>query len=174
MATKKPSLQKLPAWEVTTREQASAGITLIGYLTRALAQLEIDMNAEIAQITERFQENINIKKAEIKQAIAGVSVYCRKNRDALTDKGKTKTIDLITGKVSWRFNPNSIGKIENMDTVLAHIKAQNLTQFIKFQEVLDKEALLKSPLIAATIPGIKVVIGKEVISIEPNNVKVGQ
>jgi phage host-nuclease inhibitor protein Gam len=124
------------------------------------------MNDEIAAITEKYQPGIDKVKATVESLQTGVQAWCEANRDALTNSGKVKTANLITGNVLWRQRPPSVG-IRGVDAVLERLKKMGLERFIRTKEEPNREAMLNEPNAVRTIPGITIVSGVEDFVIEP-------
>ena len=98
-------------------------------------------------------------------------MYCTTNRDALTDGGKVKFADLITGKVQWRNNPPKV-QIRGNDAVLALLEQdEKYDRFVRIKREVNKEAVLNEPdfFVGNPVPGLSIVQGKEFFVIEPYN-----
>ena len=85
---------------------------------------------------------------------------------ALTGGDKTKTVDLGTGVLKWRFRPPSV-RILKAEDVIARLKALALGRFVRTKEEVDKEAMLKEPQVARTVAGVSIGSGGEDFIVEP-------
>ncbi len=153
-----------------SKEQVQGFIRSIGDKTREMVRLQTKMNDEIAEITNGYTENINAIKLDIDQMTGAVQIWCEANRDKLLDKG-LKTANLITGEVSWRFNPPSVS-LRKIEDVLLSLKEKGLTRFIRVKEEVNKEAILAEPLAVKDVAGVSVKSGQEFFEIKPFEVEV--
>ncbi|MBS1186706.1 MAG: host-nuclease inhibitor protein Gam [Burkholderiaceae bacterium] len=153
-------------WVAQSRDEVAAAIKQIGDIKRESDRLTANMNDEIAAITEKFQPQIDALKARMASIQSGVQVWCEAHRAELTQGGKTKTANLITGNVLWRQRPPSV-VIRGVDAVLELLRKMGLGRFIRTKEEPNKEAMLNEPDAVRAIPGITVVSGVEDFVIEP-------
>ncbi|EOV0745471.1 TPA: host-nuclease inhibitor protein Gam, partial [Escherichia coli] len=124
------------------------------------------MNDAIAEITEKFAARIAPIKTDIETLSKGVQGWCEANRDELTNGGKVKTANLVTGDVSWRVRPPSVS-IRGMDAVMETLERLGLQRFIRTKQEINKEAILLEPKAVAGVAGITVKSGIEDFSIIP-------
>ncbi|HCO6969447.1 TPA: host-nuclease inhibitor Gam family protein, partial [Escherichia coli] len=120
----------------------------------------------IAEITEKFAARIAPIKTDIETLSKGVQGWCEANRDELTNGGKVKTANLVTGDVSWRVRPPSVS-IRGMDAVMETLERLGLQRFIRTKQEINKEAILLEPKAVAGVAGITVKSGIEDFSIIP-------
>ncbi|HCX7566550.1 TPA: host-nuclease inhibitor Gam family protein, partial [Escherichia coli] len=130
------------------------------------SRLETEMNDAIAEITEKFAARIAPIKTDIETLSKGVQGWCEANRDELTNGGKVKTANLVTGDVSWRVRPPSVS-IRGMDAVMETLERLGLQRFIRTKQEINKEAILLEPKAVAGVAGITVKSGIEDFSIIP-------
>lgn len=151
-------------------EQVQDFIRHIGDKNREVTRLQAKMNDEVAVITSSYTESINTLKQEIEQMTGAVEIWCAANRSKILEKG-LKTANLITGEVSWRFNPPSVS-LRKIEDVLASLKEKGLTQFIRVKEEVNKEAILADPLAVKDVAGVTIKSGQEYFEIKPFEVEV--
>ena len=154
-----------------TRDEVIENIKRMGDLARDRERVQAEMNDAIAQVQKRAAEEIAPLDAEWKELEASILMYCTTNRDALTDGGKVKFADLITGKVQWRNNPPKV-QIRGNDAVLALLEQdEKYERFVRIKREVNKEAVLNEPDFFAgnPVPGLSIVQGKEFFVIEPYN-----
>lgn len=96
----------------------------------------------------------------------GVQGYCEAHRLELTDGGKVKTANLITGEVQWRQRPPSVS-VRGSDTVIEMLKRLGLGRFVRTKEEVNKEAILNEPDEVRGVAGLTVVTGVEDFVITP-------
>ncbi|EFJ9901437.1 host-nuclease inhibitor protein Gam, partial [Escherichia coli] len=130
------------------------------------ARLETEMNDAIAEITEKFAARIAPLKTDIETLSKGVQGWCEANRDELTNGGKVKTANLVTGDVSWRQRPPSVS-IRGVDAVMETLERLGLQRFIRTKQEINREAILLEPKAVAGVAGITVKSGIEDFSIIP-------
>ncbi|UVS62485.1 MULTISPECIES: host-nuclease inhibitor Gam family protein [Nitrosomonas] len=149
-----------------TRDEAAADIRKIGDLQRQLTRATTEMNDAIAHITQNFQPRLEALNDQLKTLLEGVQGYCEAHRLELTDGGKVKTANLITGEVQWRQRPPSVS-VRGSDTVIEMLKRLGLERFIRIKEEINKEAVLNAPDQVRGVAGLTVVTGVEDLVITP-------
>lgn len=168
MATKSTNKLKSKAqvYVPQTKEDAAADLKKLGDLMRLFTRKEADMNDQIAVITQKYQPDFDVLKEQIEVLQDGVQAYCEANRDELTNGGKVKFANLITGEVAWRVNPPSV-RITKADAVIEMLKRLGLTKFIRSKEEINKDAILNEPDEVRGVAGITLVSGVEQFVITP-------
>lgn len=149
-----------------TRDEAAADIRKIGDLQRQLTRATTEMNDAIAHITQNFQPRLDAISEQLKTLQDGVQSYCEAHRLELTDGGKVKTANLITGEVQWRQRPPSVS-VRGSDTVIEMLKRLGLARFVRTKEEVNKEAILNEPDQVRGVAGLTVVTGVEDFVITP-------
>lgn len=154
------------AYVPQNRDAVITDIKRIGDLQREASRLETEMNDAIAEITEKFAARIAPIKTDIETLSKGVQGWCEANRDELTNGGKVKTANLVTGDVLWRQRPPSVS-IRGVDAVMETLERLGLQRFIRTKQEINKEAILLEPKAVAGVAGITVKSGIEDFSIIP-------
>ncbi|MDD5391176.1 MAG: host-nuclease inhibitor Gam family protein [Gallionellaceae bacterium] len=149
-----------------TRDEAAADIRAIGDLQRSLARSSAEMNDAIASITAKYQPVLDAVTDQIKPLQEGVQAYCEAHRNDLTNDGKVKTANLITGEVQWRQRPPSVS-VRGAESVIEALKRLGLGKFVRTKEEINKEAILNEPSEVKGVAGITVVTGVEDFVITP-------
>lgn len=160
---KAPALAELPP---QTREDCAVWIKALGDTQRELARVETEMNDAIAEITQTYQPRIDELKAKIAAKQTGIQTWAEAHREELTEGGKTKTANLITGLVQWRQRPPSV-TIRGVDAVLETLERLGLSRFIRTKREPNKEAMLNEPEAVKGVAGITIVIGVEDFVVTP-------
>lgn len=128
-----------------TREEVVNMIAEIGSHQRDRQRLKADMDDQITAIREKFDQLLTPHSEAITALTAGCHTWCEANKDALTNGGKVKTANLMTGEVRWRIRPTSC-KAVRIKEALEELKLKGLAaQFIRTKEELNKEAILANP-----------------------------
>jgi phage host-nuclease inhibitor protein Gam len=166
MATKQRLKAAAQQWVAQTQDDVASTIRQIGEMSRDVARLSADMNDEIAAVTQKYQTLIAPKQERVIAMQTGVQVWCEANREKLTNGGKVKTANLITGNVLWRQRPPSIS-IRGAESVIETLKKLALTRFVRTKDEVNKEAMLNEPDVVRGIAGINIVTGVEDFVIEP-------
>ncbi|SFF05256.1 host-nuclease inhibitor Gam family protein [Nitrosomonas sp. Nm166] len=138
----------------------------IGDLQRQALRTTTEMNDAIAHITQTFQPRIDAINDQLKTLQEGVQGYCEAHRIELTDGGKVKTANLITGEVQWRQRPPSVS-VRGSESVIEMLKRLGLGRFIRIKEEVNKEAVLNEPDEVRGVAGLTVVTGVEDFVITP-------
>ena len=145
----------------------------LGRLERIRESITIEMNEKISNLKTRYSEECKEYDNKISSLQEGIASYCEVHRDELTDNGKTKTVKLPTGTLSWRFCPPSC-RISKPEVVLETLKAKKLARFIRIKEEISKDLILSDIDAVAGIKGITIVQGKEELTIEPDKEDLGR
>lgn len=166
MSTKNKIKTKASVYVPQSRDDCAADIRKLGDLQREVARRTADMNDAIAVITAQHQPLLDALKQQADALAQAVQTWCEANRDALTDGGKTKTANLVTGDVAWRQRPPSVS-VRGADTVIETLQRLGLTRFVRSRDEVNKEAILNEPDAVRGVAGIAIVTGVEDFSITP-------
>lgn len=159
------------AYVPQSRDDCAADIAKLGEIDRELARTQADMNDAIAGVTASWQPQIDALKAQADTLRAGIQTWCEANRAAITDNGRVKTANFITGDVSWRQVPPSCS-IRHAEAVIETLKRLGLTKFVRVKEEVNREAVLEEPDAVRGVAGLTIVTGVENFSIVPFEKKV--
>jgi phage host-nuclease inhibitor protein Gam len=165
----KPNKLKRPANLVLAPPDApTADIWLarVGTLVREVDGIQGTLDAKVTELRQIAEARATPIKAEIASITQGLQLWAEANRDALTQGGRTKTIELAAGKLAWRTRPASV-RLKNVDAVLAALRERQLVQFIRTSEEVDKAAMLRDPDRARTVPGVTIGSEGEEFVVEP-------
>jgi phage host-nuclease inhibitor protein Gam len=169
MATKPTRLKSAAApYASQTKEDCQQDIKHIGNLQRKHAVKLAALNDKVAQLTADAATELDGLQTDIAMLQKGVQTWCEANREELCGKGKTA--NLITGEVSWRQRPPSVG-IRGVDTVLETLKRLGLARFIRTKEEPNKEAMLNETDAVRGVAGITINTGTEDFIITPFEVE---
>ncbi|MDT4328530.1 host-nuclease inhibitor Gam family protein [Methylomonas sp. MS20] len=147
------------------KDQTMAAIRQLGDTQRELTRVETELNDEIAAITDSRKTQIEALKTRIDALVTGIQTWCEANRAELCKDGG-KTANLITGEVSWRQRPPSVG-VRSVDKVLETLRNLGLSRFIRTKDELNKEAVLADPTAVSGIVGITINSGIEDFAVVP-------
>ncbi|MCQ8103256.1 host-nuclease inhibitor Gam family protein [Methylomonas sp. SURF-2] len=147
------------------KDQTMAAIRILGDTQRELTRIETELNDEIAAITDSRKTQIEALKTRIDSLVTGIQTWCEANRAELCKDGG-KTANLITGEVSWRQRPPSVG-VRSVDKVLETLRNLGLSRFIRTKDELNKEAVLADPKAVQGIAGITINSGIEDFAVVP-------
>ncbi len=149
-----------------SKDEAATYIRNIGDTQRKLLREQAEMNDAIANVTARYQPRLEELGEEIKTLQEGVQGYCEAHRHELTNEGKVKTANLVTGEVQWRQRPPSVS-VRGAESVIEALKRLGLGKFVRTKEEINKEAILNEPEKVKGVAGISVVTGVEDFVITP-------
>lgn len=148
-----------------TRDAVASAIHEIGVAQRDILRIKLDIEDVTSNLTKEHQPTIDALNERIANLSTGVQSWCEANRDALTDGGKVKSANLITGEVNWRQRPPSV-KTRASAALFEKLKRLGFSWMIRSKEELDKEAILAKPQIALDA-GIEIATGVEDFVIVP-------
>lgn len=160
---KAPALAELPP---QTREDCAGWIKDLGDLQRQLGRLEAAMNDAISNITQHYQPDIDDLKKRITAKQIGIQTWAEANRETITEGGRSKTANLITGLVQWRQRPPSVS-IRGVEAVLDTLERLGLGRFVRTRREPNKEAMLNEPEAVRGVAGIILVSGVEDFIVTP-------
>lgn len=149
-----------------TKEDVTCDIRKIGDLQREMIRLETQMNDQIGAITQQYAPQLDEIRKDLTLLQKGVQGWCEANRAELTNNGKSKSANLVTGEVQWRNRPPSVG-IRGTDSVIETLLRLGLERFIRRKEEINKEAILNEPSAVSGVAGITVKTGIEDFAIVP-------
>lgn len=149
-----------------SKDEVAEYIRNIGDTQRNMLRKQAEMNDNIANVTALYQPRLEELGAELKTLQEGVQGYCEAHRHELTNEGRVKTANLITGEVQWRQRPPSV-RISKSEVVLETLARLGLSRFIRRVEEVNKAAILDEPDAVKGVAGITVVTGVEDFVITP-------
>ncbi len=149
-----------------SKDEAAADIRKIGDLQRQALRTAAEMNDAIAHITATYQPVLEATNEQIKTLQEGVQGYCEAHRVELTDDGRVKTANLLTGEVQWRQRPPSVS-VRGAESVIDTLKRIGLGRFVRTKEEVNKEAILNEPDEVRGVAGLTIVTGVEDFVITP-------
>ena len=149
-----------------SKDEVQNDIREIGDISRKNERLETEMNDRIAEITNEYAPKFEVNKVRLELLTKGVQSWCEANRDDLTNSGKVKSANLVTGKVEWRQRPPSIS-VKGVDAVIEWLQDSEYQRFLRTKVEVNKEAMLNEPDDAKTIPGITIKSGIEDFAVTP-------
>ena len=140
--TKKTRLKQAAQVAAQSKDDVVAYIREIGDLTRDRERLAAAMNDGIAELQEKYANDAAPLNERIEALQDGVQLWCEANRLSITDGGKVKFADFVTGTVKWRVNPPKVS-VSGVDAVIALLEADpDRSRFLRVKREVNKEAIL--------------------------------
>jgi phage host-nuclease inhibitor protein Gam len=149
-------------------EEVDSLVAHIGELQREVSAKQSAMNKQIEALKGHYGPQVDLLVQAINQDLEAIEAYAAVNRNHLTGDGKTKTIKLRSGTISWRNTPKSV-TIRGVQQVIDRLKALGLTQYIRVKEEVDKNAILANPDKALAIEGVKLTQREEFVVVPSNS-----
>lgn len=146
----------------SNEHEVDAAIAEIGKAQRERQMLETAMNAEIAQVKDRYETAALPFAAVISRLGEAVRIWCEANRVTLTKEGRTKTAKFGAGEVSWRNRPPRVN-VRGEGIVLETLKKLGLHKFIRTKEEINKAAILEEPEGVDGIKGLSITGGEDFV-----------
>jgi phage host-nuclease inhibitor protein Gam len=155
-----------------SKNDCAESIRLIGDLQREFERERAEMNDAIAAITQKHQPLLADLSQRLDALQAGVQAWCEAHRIELCGEADKlgKTVNLVTGEVSWRQRPPSVS-IRGAETVLETLARMGLSRFVRTRAEPNKEAMLNEPEAVRGIAGITIVTGVEDFIVTPFEAK---
>jgi phage host-nuclease inhibitor protein Gam len=123
------------------RDDCARRITQLGQLMRQQALQKAGLDGKIAELTDQYAPVLAGLQQQIDALHQGIQIWCEGHRSALTQGGKVKTANLITGDVVWRQRPPSV-TIRQAELVIQRLKDLGLRDYVRTSEEVNKTALL--------------------------------
>jgi phage host-nuclease inhibitor protein Gam len=149
-----------------TREEAQQSLSRYGLLQREIGRIQADLDDKITALKEDAETRSTPLQAESASIVEGLRIWAEANRSALTDGGRVKFAALGTGKISWRFRPAKVS-IRGVDAIIETLRTLGLGRFVRTKEEVDKEAMLREPDLARSVPGVSIGSDGEDFVVEP-------
>ena len=150
-----------------TLAELQTAFAQLGRLQRRRADKAAKLQAKIATLQAKHEQESADDCAEIAELEAKIAEYATRHRAELTDNGKSKTATIGTGCIKWRKQPAKVEITGDITAILSALKCRRLSRFIRVKEELDKTALLKeAAAIKTPIDGLQIVSGGEKLIIE--------
>lgn len=176
--------------------EAEQMIAQLGASQRDQAMAKARHSAVIARLEEDHGKATKEFKETQTALIEGISAWATAHRDRLTNGGRTKSVQLPTGEISWKFGvPSVVHRPLTQDDVVARILARRdavyaeaqqykrerrheahektmaefrmLGLFVRTKFTLDKEAMHANRPLAETIEGVSFTKPGETFAVEP-------
>lgn len=144
------------------RDEAIAAVASIGTHQRERQRIEAALNDEVAAVKQRHEEQAAPHTQAIQGHSAGVQTWAEANRADLTQGGKTKTVELPSGNISWRIRPPKVS-LKAVDNIINALKGLKLKRFIRVKEEVNKEAILAEPEAVRNVTGITISQGEDFV-----------
>jgi len=126
----------------------------IGNLQDQIGSIEAAMNAELRTTKDAFEKEAQPLNEEISAKFHALHIYAEANRSVLL-KGKSKTVKLSTGEISWRTTPPSV-RIAKKEVVIETLKRLEMYDLIRSKDDINKDAILADPERVEGIKGISI------------------
>jgi phage host-nuclease inhibitor protein Gam len=155
MSKKAKTVQSIPLFR--NAEEADDALREINDAQRRIQERSARLQADIDALKEQASAELQPLEEGIGLKVIALYLFATKNRDALTKDGETKTIKLPSGTLAWRTTPPKVDLKLKVETVIEKIKEMKLGKlFLRVAEEIDKQAMLKDPEKARTVPGVRI------------------
>ncbi|HEY0464566.1 MAG TPA: host-nuclease inhibitor Gam family protein [Polyangiaceae bacterium] len=142
MSKKKATRVKVaaPAVIIASRDSAALAVGEIGDLQRKRELIETRMNAELALVRKRHEDEAAPHAVRIRDLAIGVQAWANAHRAELLD-GDAKTVKLSAGVLCWRNTPPAV-TLKGVEAIIALIKSLRLKRFLRTTVEVNKQAVL--------------------------------
>ena len=151
---------------------AAASLARIGAIQRDLTVAEAALAETVARAKEAAEAAAAPLKAELEMLTRGLQIWAEARREELTQGGRTKTVALSTGEISWRARPPSV-RLRDQAAVIETLQRLQLSRFLREKIEVDREAMLREPALAATVPGVVIGSAGEEFVVAPATADLG-
>ncbi len=166
MSKKKTKTKAMSAPAAQSREEAQRMVAEIGEISRELARQEADLGDALAKVKADAEAKALPLKTRLIDLHDAVQKWAEANRAELTRDGRTKTVELTTGKVSWRNRPEGV-LLRGVEAVIDYLRTKHESRFLRTKYEVDKEAMLAAKDEARQVPGVTIKSAGEEFIVEP-------
>ena len=106
---------------------------------------------KIDKLKSEAMADIKPHQNKVSQLLKGLFIYAETHRKELTE-GNREIIEIPAGSFGWRMTPTI--SFRNAKNVLNLLKLLGLDRFIRIEEKIDKEAMLKDLEAAKKLDGV--------------------
>lgn len=138
-----------------SREEAEQMLARLGEIQREQLLLSAALEETIQAERTRVEAQAAPLRTEGEQLQRGIQLWAEAHRPSLTQEGRTKTVKLATGEISWRARPPSV-KIKDLPNVLERLIQLGLARFVRLKQEVNREAMLAEPSVATAVPGVTI------------------
>jgi len=149
-----------------TIAEADDAVRRIAEAQHRLGQIQAGLDAAVAAAKRAAEDEAAPLSQQVATLTEGLSIWAAANRATLTQGGKTKTVKLPSGEISWRIRPPSIA-LSNVKALVAELLRRGEDRFLRTKHEPDKDALLAAPKDAAGLPGVTIRSGVEDFVVQP-------
>lgn len=147
--------------------EADQFIQRIGTAQREAALIQAALEETVTAAKQRAEAQAAVLAETVEQLTQGLQVWAEANRVKLTRDGASKTVKMPSGEICWRTRPLSIG-LANVPAVVERLRSNpHYAEFVRTKHEVDKDALLRKPDLARTIPGVTLKGGNEEFIVSP-------
>ena len=159
----------------TSDTECDDRILQLGDNLRALQQVQVDLDAELARVKANAETQAAPLQAMVEGLSEAIEAYCDTHRKRLTDDGKSKSYSFGNGEVSWRNAPASV-KLRKVADIVAWLREQKgkWRKFLRISYEVDKQAMLRHVDQAREIPGVTIKSSGEKFYVTPIGLELEQ
>ena len=158
--------KKLNQLAISDKAQLTRAIKRIGTLRSQIADLESEMNTEVAKIQGRLKGLIERRHAKMVKLEKNVAEYCLTFKGDLLSSGG-KTAKFATGQVQFKKERPKVVLEMDEDLVIARLVEAQYNGAVRVRHSVDKNYVLAHPEIAERVKGLSIQEGKEAVVIKP-------
>lgn len=110
--------------------------------TATIKKKEAAMNEKIAQLQQKFSEEVNSMIEENGKLTGEIQAFCMANKQ---DFEKERTMKLATGELGYRNNPPKVMQLNrkySINTTIELVKKIFKGEYLRVKEEIDKESIL--------------------------------
>lgn len=146
--------------------EANLAIAVIADAQRQRERLKSELNGCFAEVATAFEEAACPFRKAIEKTVHGRETYCKANRSRLLSGGHVKAYRFVGGEVRWRLKPPRV-VVRDAAKAAAWFAKCEFGRFIRVNEELDQEAILREPVRAARNPFVSVCWAGEEFGVTP-------
>jgi phage host-nuclease inhibitor protein Gam len=147
-------------------EEADRLLAELGRLEREKRLVQAALDEATAGAKARAEAEAAPIAAAMEELVARIQAWAEANRDALTKGGRTKTVKLPAGTVSWKLGRARLF-VEHEAPVIEALRARGDGHLVRVTATLDKAALLAEPAAVQGLPGCAIVLPGEEFEAKP-------
>ena len=154
--------------KIANVELAEEKLSTLGCLLKRKQALLEKREDRIYKVEKAFANDLSSIEQEIRRQMTAINQWAARNRENLLPK-KKKTIELVTGKLTWRRNKGRL-QITDEEAVINYLLGiTKHPELIRRRFSINQSLLLQHPQLIEEMEGITLIPPKESLYIKVHN-----
>lgn len=142
-------------------------IDRIGTLESEIDQKNAERKHEERKLKKRFGRMIDPRAKKLAVLTKAATAYAREHRDTLLDGTDGKTVDLLTGSVSFKKGRTRLVYTDDKEAIIERLREIGEDELVVEKETLHKKPLMKAWERIQGVKGLEMEEAEEQVKIKP-------